>query len=297
MKWLDFAVAAELAAQGTDAYRIASGREGRIERFGTGIIISHQWEDVPEAWTDELMQWITRSEAGIAMIYQRQLVHAPGRDDAPRLLWGDPCLSRCLARENGLTFEVDLLAGYSCGLFPDQRANREKLVALKPKRVLNTFSYTCAFSVAAAASGSETLSVDLAKSSLGWGRRNFELNNLALDGHRFIADDVFDVLPRLARRGDRFDAIILDPPTFSRGRKGKVFRVEKDYIRLVELAAACAAPGAWLLLSTNYTGFDATSLREIAQAVLPGRLNFATSPTQPDVPAGQGAATVWVQLS
>lgn len=296
MKWLDFAVAAGLESEGTDAYRIASGREGRIERYGSGIIISHQWNDVPEAWTDELMQWITRSGAGIAMVYQRKLVHAPGRDDVPRLITGDPHVWRCPARENGLTFAVDLLAGYSCGLFLDQRANREKLVALKPKRVLNTFSYTCAFSVAAAANGAETLSVDLAKASLGWGRENFELNNLSLDGHRFIADDVFDVLPRLARRSDKFDAIILDPPTFSRGQKGKVFRVEKDYARLVELAAACAAPGAWLLLSTNYTGFDATSLREIAQAVLPGRPKFSASPSQPDIPAGQGASTVWVQL-
>ncbi len=296
MKWLDLSVAEELAAQGTDTYRIASGREGRIERFGSGIIISHPWDDVPEAWADELMQWITRSGAGIAMVYQRQLVQAPGRDDAPRLIWGDPNVSQCPARENGLIFAVDLLAGYSCGLFPDQRANREKLVALNPKRVLNTFSYTCAFSVAAAASSSETLSIDLAKASLGWGRRNFELNNLSLDGHRFIADDVFDVLPRLARRGDKFDAIILDPPTFSRGQKGKVFRVEKDYARLVELAAACATPGAWMLLSTNYTGFDATSLREVAQAVLPGRPRFTASPSQPDIPAGQGASTVWVQL-
>ncbi len=296
MRWLELETAAQLAAAGTDAYRIASVRDCRIERFGDGVIISQTREDMPEDLVNELDAWLDGAGVTVAGIYVRQLVNAPGRDDAPRLLRGREGSALATAHENKLGYEIDFLAGYSCGLFPDQRANREILRDLGVKRLLNTFAYTCAFSVAAAATGAETLSLDLAKVSLARGRRNFEVNNLPLDGHRFIADDVFDVLPRLARRGEKFDALILDPPTFSRGQKGKVFRAEKDYGRLVELAAACAQPGAWMLLSTNCSSLDATSLREIAQTVLPGRLKFTASPAQPDVPAGQGSASVWVQL-
>lgn len=296
MRWLDLETAASLAASGTDAYRIASARECRIERFNDGVIISQTGEEVPADVLRELDSWLAAAKSNVSRIYVRQLVNAPGRDDVPRLLRGDASPHAAVAFENKLAYDIDFLAGYSCGLFPDQRANREVLRALGARRVLNTFAYTCAFSVAAAAGGAETLSLDLAKASLARGRRNFAINHLSLEGHRFIADDVFDVLPRLARRGEKFDALILDPPTFSRGQKGKVFRAEKDYGRLVELASACARPGAKMLLSTNCSSLDAASLREIASAALPGRLKFTPAPAQPDVPAGQGSATVWVQL-
>lgn len=295
MKWLDHKTAADFAASGTDAYRVASRVDARIERFGSGIIISQATERDLDDCLRGLEKWSEDAGVAFSQVYLRELVQAPGRDDTPRLVRGvgDTVIT---ARERGLGYEVDFLAGYSCGLFPDQRANREVLGSLGARRVLNTFSYTCAFSVAAAASGAETLSLDLAKISLSRGRRNFEINSLPLDGHRFIADDVFDVLPRLARRGEKFDAIVLDPPTFSRGQKGRVFRAEKDYGRLVELAAACALPGAWMLLSTNCTSLDASRLRDIARTTLSGRLQFQASPAQPDVPAGQGSSTVWVQL-
>jgi hypothetical protein len=108
----------------------------------------------------------------------------------------------CVAHEERLCYEIDFLAGYSCGLFLDQRANRRRLRATKAERVLNLFSYTCSFSVAAAAGGAQTLSIDISKAALDRGRRNFALNGLSLEGHRFMADDAFDVLPRLARRGE-----------------------------------------------------------------------------------------------
>lgn len=295
MKWLDRDLAVDWAVGGTDAYRIASDAETRIERFGSGVIISYGGTRDPEGLLNDLERWAENAGITFSQIYFRRLVNAPGRDDTPRLVrgTGDPVV---IARENGFAYEVDFEAGYSCGLFPDQRANREVLVGLQAGKVLNTFAYTCAFSVAAAAGGAETMSLDLAKVSLIRGRRNFAINHLSLTGHRFIADDVFDVLPRLARRGEKFDAIILDPPTFSRGQKGRIFRAEKDYGRLVELAAACALPGAWMLLSTNCTSLDVASLRQIARKSVPGNLQFKPSPSQPDVPAGQGSSTVWVRL-
>ncbi len=140
-----------------------------------------------------------------------------------------------------MRYGLDFAGGYSAGLFIDQRANRARLRALKPKRLLNTFAYTCSFSVVAALAGAETLSVDLSRRSLTRGEENFQRNGLdPKAGHRFIADDVLAVLPRLARRGEKFDAIILDPPTFSRNQAGAAFQVQRDFDRLVTLALEVA---------------------------------------------------------
>jgi len=190
--------------------------------------------------------------------------------------------------ERGLRFGVDFSAGYSVGLFCDQRLNRAHLESLQPRRVLNCFAYTCAFSVAAARAGAETLSLDLSRKSLERGRANLALNDLAGDAHRFIADDVFAVLPRLARRGERFDAIILDPPTFSRGAKGDVFRAERDLGALLEQAFSLAKPGAHILLSTNARGLNAADVARMTT-----RKVLVVSPS-PEYPPGAAASTAWV---
>ena len=134
-------------------------------------------------------------------IYARRLVIGPGEDDTPRSIGQIPRQHSSVVHEEGLCYEIDFLAGYSCGLFLDQRANRRWLRTSNVKNMLNIFSYTCSFSVVAAVGGARTLSIDLSRSALERGRRNFALNGLSLEGRRFIADDVFDVLPRLARRG------------------------------------------------------------------------------------------------
>jgi 23S rRNA (cytosine1962-C5)-methyltransferase len=174
------------------------------------------------------------------------------------------------------------------------------LRALKPKRLLNTFAYTCSFSVVAALAGAETVSVDLSRRSLTRGEENFRRNGLdPKTGHRFIADDVLAVLPRLARRGEKFDAIILDPPTFSRNQAGAAFQVQRDFDRLVALALEVAAPGAKILLSVNHSAMRVADLEWAARAALKlagrgGRFN-STAPLA-DFPPGQGAKTVWLEM-
>jgi len=294
MKWMPPEMAAEFASAGTDAYRIAGGREGRVERYGSGAIISHQSPGAAERLLPQLTDWQRQAGVALAAIYERQLVIAPGSDDTPRQLAGK-AIRETTALEAGLRYSIDFLAGYSCGLFLDQRANRAHLRQLAPRRMLNTFAYTCSFSVVAAAAGAETLSIDVARLSLNRGRDNFSLNNLPTDGHRFIADDVLEVLPRLARRGEKFDAIVLDPPTFSRSKSGRVFRVQKDFPRLLELALACAAPGAWILLSTNCTGLGTAELRDLAAKVCGGWPRFYTEPLPPDLATGKAASTVWLR--
>jgi 23S rRNA (cytosine1962-C5)-methyltransferase len=204
--------------------------------------------------------------------------------------------------ENGMRFGLDFAAGYSAGLFIDQRANRALVRRDAGRRVLNTFAYTCSFSVAAALAGAETVSIDLSKKSLDRGRENFALNGLDATGenrHRFYADDVLDVLPRLARKGETFDTIILDPPTFSRGHKGRKFQAEHDLEALLLTALNLAAPRAKILLSTNCTRLTRRALETLARFALKGVRRTAdlhNEPPLPDIPADSAAQTLWLVL-
>jgi 23S rRNA (cytosine1962-C5)-methyltransferase len=167
--------------------------------------------------------------------------------------------------------------------------------------MLNTFAYTCSFSVVAARAGGETLSVDLSRRSLTRGEENFRRNGLdPAAGHRFIADDALAVLPRLARRGEKFDAIILDPPTFSRNQAGAAFQVQRDFDRLVALAIEVAAPGAKILLSVNHSEMRVADLERAGRSALrmqrrSGR--FSLVAPLPDFPPGEGAKTIWMEMA
>ena len=123
--------------------------------------------------------------------------------------------------------------------------------ALAGLEILNTFAYTCGFSVCAARAGARTTSLDLSRKYLDWGRRNFELNGLDLAAHDLIYGEVFDWLHRFAKRGRRFDVVVLDPPTFSQSKEAGGFQAEKDYGRLVEAALPVLNPGGVLFASTN----------------------------------------------
>jgi len=156
--------------------------------------------------------------------------------------------------------------GYSVGLFLDQRDNRRRfltghIAANFPElptsnfQLLNCFAYTCGFSVCAAKAGVRTTSLDLSKKYLEWGRRNFVLNGLDPAAHDFIYGDTFDWLRRLAKKGRAFDAVVLDPPTFSQSKEHGTFRAEKDYGRLVTATLPVLKPGGILFASTNAAEF------------------------------------------
>jgi len=309
MNWLSDQDIAVLAATGTDAYRLAWRRGVLVERFAAVALISVEHpDDASPALVAEIRERLPAVEA----IYVRHLIKNPHKTDAPQLVFGAPQSPRFVVRESGLAYEVDFSVGYSCGLFLDQRENRLCLRNLlipncplgrspngqsgliqKFRRILNTYAFTCAFSVAAAREGAQTLSVDIAKQALVRGRRNFELNGLPLEGHRFYADDTFDVLHRLARRGEKFDAIILDPPTFSRNHAGKIFRVEGDMPALLAASLPCLASEGSILLSTNSRSLDTSALAAIVRRVC-GTCAELTFPPRPD--SGLGASTTaWLR--
>lgn len=297
MNWLDPALVAELEAEGTTAHRVCSDEHYWIERFGGTAVISVKDIARTESLVRELDEWAAQADLELSRVYQRLLVRQPREKDQPALLRGDEGLPpEEIVRESGLLYDVNFATGYSTGLFCDQRTNRLHLRDLKPKRVLNTFAYTCAFSVAAAMEGAETLSIDLSKSSLNRGRRNFEINELDQTGHRFIADDVLAAFPRLVQRGEKFDAIVLDPPTFGRSSPRRAFRAAHDFEELIELAVACAAPRASILLSTNCSTLPVSKLRSMGARVSRGKATFEQAPFQPDFPRGHGSATVWMRM-
>jgi 23S rRNA (cytosine1962-C5)-methyltransferase len=297
MKWLSPAMEQQFARAGTDAYRIADGETCRIERFGDGAIVSSSNVAAPLEIVDELAAWCQRTGVSLRRTYARRLVPAPGRHDLPEPLGGTAPPHTGIAHEEGLAYAIDFRAAYSCGLFLDQRANRRRVRTGCSGRLLNLFCYTCSFSVAAAAAGAQTVNIDLARSALDRGRRNFALNELSTTGHRFIADDVLEVLPRFERRGERFEWIILDPPTFSRGYKGRIWRLENDYGRLIDMACACASPHAMILLSANCSTFDMGKLKALGRRRLGYDPTFLEAEPLPDIPARRGASTVWMLIS
>jgi len=301
LAWITPGLWSVFAAEGTDAHRMASEPEMWIERFGPDLLLSYQTEAGRDRVLAEIDQRCTACTFSPRRIFGKFLPTQAAERSAPELLRGDATAPmETEVTEAHVRFGLDFAAGYSAGLFIDQRLNREKVRALKPKRLLNTFSYTCSFSVVGALAGAETVSVDLSKKSLTRGEENFRRNGLdPKAGHRFIADDVLAVLPRLARRGETFDTIILDPPTFSRNQAGTPFQVQRDFDQLVLLALEVAARGANLLLSVNHSGMRVADLEHSARMGLKtlGRSGrFHSTPPLPDFPTGHGAKTVWVEV-
>lgn len=298
--WLSSSQYAAFEAAGTNAHRIFSSPGGWVERFGGDLLVSYKDEPVRDTILETLPDWCATTGFQPQRVFGKFLPKQNDERSAPVLISGDESLPlETVVTENGMRFGLDFAAGYSAGLFIDQRANRALVRRGGIKKLLNTFAYTCSFSVAGALAGAETVSIDLSKKSLDRGRENFAHNELSTDGHRFLADDVLDVLPRLAKRGEKFDCIILDPPTFSRGNKGRRWQVESHLEGLLTAALELAAPQAKILLSTNCTKFTRRGLETVARFALKlTRMNgtFHNEPEPPDVPFGSNSQTVWLNL-
>ena len=155
--------------------------------------------------------------------------------------------------ENGVLYQVFMNDGLMTGIFLDQHEVRGSLVdgLAMGKSLLNMFSYTAAFSVAAAMGGaSQTTSVDLAKRSRELSQAHFQANGISIDDHRFIVMDVFEYFKYAKRKGLTYDVIVLDPPSFARNKK-QTFSVAKDYHKLISQSLEILNPGGIIIASTN----------------------------------------------
>lgn len=194
------------------------------------------------------------------------------------------------------------------GIFPEQAPNwawvRERTHALEPKsggasdtekpHVLHLFGYTGMMSVVVAKAGARVTHVDSSKQSVEWARENARLSNLPETAIRFLTEDALAFSKREARRGTRYNGIILDPPAFGRGAKGEVWRIEKDLPALLASLRTLLsdAPGSFFLLSGYAAGYAPHSFAQAVESafegvsVEAGELQIQESSGERVVPAG-----------
>ncbi len=169
------------------------------------------------------------------------------------LIFGESAPEPLVILENGINYATYLDDGLMTGIFLDQRDVRQSLLEkyAMGKTVLNTFSYTGAFSVAAALGGAiKTTSVDLAKRSLPKTVEQFEINSLDVNDHVIRVMDVFDYFKYAIRHKLTFDVVVVDPPSFARSKK-RTFSAAKDYANLLEEVIQLTKPKGIIVASTN----------------------------------------------
>ncbi len=297
-EWVSPEILASLDAEGTDAHRVCSSVGGWAERFGRDFLVS--WRDAAfrDAMRAGLGAWAKGAGLALDRIFERELPRRAEARSSPTLFQGDAAMpAEGVATERGMRFLIDFAGGYSVGLFPDQRGNRALVRQWRPAKTLNLFAYTCSFSVAAALGGGHATSVDLSRKSLERGRGNFSANGLDPGAHAFIAADALRLLPRMERRDERYDCVIVDPPTFSRGEGGRAFRVERDMADLALAALRLVGTRGRLLLATNCGTMDEADLRAAARYALKATRRGAdmhAEPPPPDVPPEEAAKTLWI---
>lgn len=266
MEWISPDHWVQLAEEKTDAHRLATASDGWLDRYADWLLWSGGQPPRVEGLRAEVMRRYGFAPRGYL---GRELVKK-ATDQKPAMLLAGEDPGEIVVRENGLAYLVEPAAGYSSGLFLDQRANRRWVAGLGAERMLNLFAYTCSFTVCAAAAGAETCSVDSAKSALGRGRASLEANGIdPADGHRFLVDDATKVVPRLVKRGEKFDLIVLDPPTFGRAG-GSVFRIEKNLPDLVSRCFELLEPCGCLLVSCNYSEWGEKDLQSLCREAIDG---------------------------
>jgi 23S rRNA (cytosine1962-C5)-methyltransferase len=170
---------------------------------------------------------------------------------------------RFVVEEQGLKFWVNLRDYLDTGLFLDHRLTRARVrVEAAGKRFLNLFGYTGSFTVYAAAGGAKsTTTVDLSNTYLDWAADNLALNGFKGAQHRFIRADAAQWVEEAGAKGERFDLIVLDPPSFSASKMARRFDVQKDHPRLLTATLALLSDGGTLYFSTNFQGFELDTAR------------------------------------
>jgi len=281
----------ELRSAGTNALRLVDGKgdglEGiEIDRYADRWLVQTRATTFPE--------WL-RGVAGPRSIYWKHLAE---EKSGPVWIEGEKVEEPFEVTENGMRFWIDFAAGYSQGIFLDQRDNRAEIGNRSAGlRVLNCFAYTCAFGVSAALAGAQTVNIDLSKRYLDWGRRNYELNGIDPAGHEFIFGDTQNWLERFARKPRQFDLVILDPPTFSRDKNGKVFTIEKGFPTLVSAAESVLTPKGVLFCSTNQRTLPPESFRRLISEGLARPDEWRISPRKmpPDFTGEPYLKACWVE--
>ncbi|AXY39642.1 class I SAM-dependent rRNA methyltransferase [Bacillus velezensis] len=250
-------------APDTTAFRLFNGEGDGIGGvtidFYDGYLLIQWYSKGIYAYKDSMIEAIDGLELSHKAIYEKKRFDTAGQyvedDDFVKGERGD---FPVIVQENGIRYAVDLNDGAMTGIFLDQRhvrkAIRDKYA--NGRRVLNTFSYTGAFSVAAALGGADkTTSVDVANRSLAKTIEQFSANGIDYEAHDIKVMDVFKYFGYAEKKGLEFDLIILDPPSFARTKK-RTFSAAKDYKNLLKETIAITAKNGIIVASTNSSAFN-----------------------------------------
>jgi 23S rRNA (cytosine1962-C5)-methyltransferase len=234
------------------------GAGRKLERFGDYILdrpspaAAGQAQARPDLW----------SEAHARFELDAELRSGPRRGH-----WTGASLAPWTIHCAGLQFELKLTDFGHVGLFPEQMTCwdwiREQIDPARPLRVLNLFAYTGGSTLAAAAAGAAVTHVDAAKNIVDWARRNAELSSLHDAPIRWIAEDAPKFARREVRRGNSYDAVILDPPAYGHGPAGETWKLDENLPELLSLCREFAQPSlSFLLLTCHAPEYDPPRLAE-----------------------------------
>lgn len=206
-----------------------------------------------------------------------------------------------------LTFNIKPMNFKHTGLFPEQAANWDFAAgqirsAGRPVRVLNLFAYTGAATVACAAAGAEVCHVDAAKGMVAWARENAKSSGLESAPIRWIIDDCAKFVEREIRRGKKYDAVIMDPPSYGRGPSGEIWKLEENLWPFVELVAGVLSDEPLFFLINSYTtGLAPSVLTYILESIVTKRHGGHTESAELGLPVTEsglvlpcGASGRWV---
>lgn len=209
-------------------------------------------------------------------------------------------------RYKNLTFQVSPTGFKHTGLFPEQAVNwnffSEKLAAAgRPVRVLNLFAYTGGATLACAAAGAEVCHVDASKGMVNWARENARLSGFGEKPIRWIVDDCQKFVEREIRRGSRYDAIIMDPPSYGRGPGGEVWKLEEQIYSLVALCARALSPKPLFFVLNSYTtGLPASVMEYLLGVTVGGQYGGGVSSAEIGLPVREsgralpcGSTAIW----
>ncbi len=207
---------------------------------------------------------------------------------------------------NELKFNIKPMGFKHTGIFPEQAVNWEYTAdiikkAARPVRVLNMFAYTGGATVSALAAGASVAHVDASKGMVAWAKENAASSRVADRSVRWLVDDCKKFAEREIRRGNRYDIIIMDPPSYGRGPGGEVWKLENEVYSLCELCAGLLSDDALLYMINSYTtGLSPSVMSYILGSVVPKRLRGRVSADEIGLPVTRsglilpcGATAIW----
>ena len=247
------------------------------------MFITHKWQDYEvidagdgyklERWKDIILQrpdpqaiW---AKADPELWKNCDAVYERSNSGGGSWTFNKKLPERWTVSYNDIQFFVRPTGFKHTGLFPEQAANWDFMIdevknSQNRPKILNLFAYTGGASVALAKAGAHVTHVDAAKGMVQWAKENVSLNDIPSDSMRYIVEDVKKFVLREIRRGNTYDGIIMDPPSYGRGPGGEVWKLEEELQELVSLCAQLLSPNAIFFLLNGYTtGFSQSVLGNI----------------------------------